>query len=92
MQHCGLRNVFAEVDLRYPEVDLPTIATLGADVVLLSSEPFPFTAEHAAVLRDALPGTRVACVDGEMFSWYGSRMGLAAAYLERWLRGLSTDS
>jgi ABC-type Fe3+-hydroxamate transport system substrate-binding protein len=85
MQYCGLTNIFAEVDHRYPEVDLPTIATLGPDVVLLSSEPFPFNAQHAAALRDALPGIRVECVDGEMFAWYGSRMGLAAEYLGRWL-------
>ena len=57
-----------------------------ADVreVLLSSEPFAFTAEHVRETQALCPQARVRLVDGELLSWYGPR---TAAGL-RYLRGL----
>jgi hypothetical protein len=53
------------------------------DVLLLSSEPFPFKAKHVQEWTQLLPGTKVLLADGEMFSWYGSRLLHAPAYFRR---------
>jgi len=46
----------------------------------LSSEPYPFTDKHIAELQEWLPNARIQLVDGELFSWYGSRLLHAPAY------------
>lgn len=81
---CGLHNVFSEPGRsRYPEVTLSELAAARPDLVFLSSEPFPFRETHRQALQAELPGAAVLLVDGEMFSWYGSRLRLAADYLAR---------
>jgi ABC-type Fe3+-hydroxamate transport system substrate-binding protein len=79
LSRAGFVNVFAKAS-RYPTVDAAALAASGARVVLLSSEPFPFKAAHKAEIHHALPGAEVHLVDGEMFSWYGSRLRYAPAY------------
>ncbi len=59
---------------RYPALEDETFAALSPDVVLLSSEPYPFSDKHLAEVRALVPGARVVLVDGEPFSWYGSRL------------------
>lgn len=76
----GFLNSFAP-RTRYPITSLEELTTLCPDRVFLSTEPFPFTDAHVAELSTLLPGSKVQLVDGEMFSWYGSRMREAAAYL-----------
>ena len=78
MRRAGFANVHAD-EARYPTVDLPDLS--AADVVLLSSEPYPFAEEHAAEVEAAAPGARAVLVDGEAFSWYGARTAEAPAYL-----------
>jgi len=51
-----------------------------ADVVFLSSEPFPFKESHLDHYARLFPKAQIILVDGEMCSWYGSRMKLAASY------------
>ena len=63
---------------RYPAIDLAKAAATS-DLLLLSSEPFDFTDEHVASLRDA--GHDARLVDGEMLSWYGSRAIAGLGYL-----------
>lgn len=79
MKRAGLHNVFANRE-RYPAITLTDLQQSGCSVVLLSSEPYPFKAQHQEELRHALPGVEVILVDGEYFSWYGSRMLHAPAY------------
>ncbi|MCB1932686.1 MAG: ABC transporter substrate-binding protein [Candidatus Accumulibacter sp.] len=67
---------------RYPAVDLATLAG-EAELVLLSSEPYPFREQHLRRLADAAPDARAALIDGEMVSWYGSRAVRGLAYLRR---------
>jgi ABC-type Fe3+-hydroxamate transport system substrate-binding protein len=81
LQYCGCINVFTDQQ-RYPAITLEDIRNSGADTVLLSSEPFPFKEKHIAEISAALPGTKVLLVDGEMFSWYGSRLLHAPAYFQ----------
>ncbi|MDN4166487.1 helical backbone metal receptor [Cytophagales bacterium LB-30] len=79
MQCMGLSNVLSP-NSRYPELTEADISRLDPDVILLSSEPYPFQKKHEAELKMIAPGARVLRVDGEMFSWYGSRLRLAPGY------------
>lgn len=79
MVRCGLENVLSG-ELRYPEVTLEQLSALGCELLMLSSEPYPFNEKHAAEMRQQLPSVSIVFVDGEMFSWYGSRLIHAAAY------------
>lgn len=87
MQRAGLVNVFGE-DTRYPVVTLHDVAQAGPDVVLLSSEPYPFAGEHRGEVLAAVPDAAVLLVDGEPFSWYGARLLSTPGYLLRLRRRL----
>jgi len=75
---------------RYPEIDLDEELLAGVDVVLASSEPYRFRERHVAELAamPALAGKRVALIDGEMTSWYGSRAIAGLGYMPRFRREL----
>jgi ABC-type Fe3+-hydroxamate transport system substrate-binding protein len=78
MASCGFENVIdAE---RYPEVDMQEIVEANPDFIFLSSEPFPFQDQHIDELKADFPEANFTIVDGEMFSWYGSRMLKAPEY------------
>ncbi|MBK7942053.1 MAG: ABC transporter substrate-binding protein [Flavobacteriales bacterium] len=76
----GLTNAFAHRTERYPQVSPAELAAADPDVILLSSEPFPFAEKHIQPYNMLCPGTPVHLVDGELFSWYGSRLLKAPAY------------
>ncbi|NDC78264.1 MAG: cobalamin-binding protein [Chitinophagia bacterium] len=80
MRRCGFSNVFADRP-RYPVTTLSELSQAGVELVLLSSEPYPFRERDLEAVRRALPRTEVRLVDGEMFSWYGSRLRESARYL-----------
>ncbi|KGE88822.1 MAG: ABC transporter substrate-binding protein [Phaeodactylibacter xiamenensis] len=73
LQRAGFSNVFSR-ERRYPEVSLDAIAAREPEVILLSSEPYPFKEKHIAELQAACPTSDIQLVDGEFFSWYGSRL------------------
>ena len=73
---------------RYPHMTLDEVAALDVDLILLSSEPFPFKEQHIAEIKAVLPDVEVKLVDGEMFSWYGSRMLHAVDYFKELVREL----
>lgn len=78
LQKIGWVNAF---DLqRYPEVNTDMLRDVKPDLILLSSEPYPFKEKHFAELKAIVPSATVKLVDGEMFSWYGSRLLQAAGY------------
>ncbi len=79
MKKAGFNNVFSNHQ-RYPETTVSELQALGCKLLMLSSEPYPFSQKHADELQKQLPGTRIILVDGEMFSWYGSRLLEAADY------------
>ena len=87
MSKAGLFNVFGN-QMRYPEFDAGQLAALRPDYILLSSEPYPFAEKHIAFFQEICPGARVQIVDGEMFSWYGSRL----LYVPDYLGSLFTES
>jgi ABC-type Fe3+-hydroxamate transport system substrate-binding protein len=75
----GFDNVFNED--RYPEININWLVELNPENIFLSSEPYPFKDEHVKEIQKTFPNARVSIVDGEMFSWYGSRLLLSPAYL-----------
>jgi ABC-type Fe3+-hydroxamate transport system substrate-binding protein len=75
----GLKNCLNDIS-RYPELNDGQIAALSPQIILLSSEPYPFREKHVLELAEVCPHARIVLVDGEMFSWYGSRLKLAADY------------
>ncbi|WP_299315764.1 helical backbone metal receptor [uncultured Aquimarina sp.] len=76
----GFINMFGVQD-RYPEISEEQLSKLkDIDLILLSSEPFPFSEEHKNEVAKMLPDTKVILVDGEYFSWYGSRLAQAFTY------------
>ena len=77
----GVRNVF-ENEIRYPEINPETLAGLKPDFIFLSSEPYRFTKKHYEEFRAFSPSSKVIVVDGEMFSWYGSRLRFTAKYFQ----------
>jgi ABC-type Fe3+-hydroxamate transport system substrate-binding protein len=74
---------------RYPRFAWSEELVAGLDAVLLSTEPYRFTAEHADALEKQI-GIPVLLVDGEMMSWYGSRALEGLRYLRR-LRAMLGD-
>ena len=68
----GFENAFGG-QVRYPEITIEDILRCRPDVLLLSSEPFPFKEMHVRELQKLIKGISVHLVDGEYFSWYGSR-------------------
>jgi ABC-type Fe3+-hydroxamate transport system substrate-binding protein len=69
-----------EDDTRYPRFAWSEKLLGQVDAVLLSTEPYRFTEEHADALERQL-GKPVFLVDGEMMSWYGSRALAGLRYL-----------
>lgn len=68
---------------RYPSLTEDAIVKLNPDLVFLSSEPFPFKQKHIDALKLLLPNATIILVDGEMFSWYGSRLLFTFDYFKQ---------
>ena len=88
LKRCGLQNVFSHLT-RYPEITVKDLQNSHCQLLLLSSEPYPFQQKHMQELQSHLPNTRILLVDGEMFSWYGSRLLQAPAYFMELIRQFS---
>jgi len=84
---CGFENIFANQS-RYPEVTLEYLLAANCQLLLLSSEPYPFKQKHLDELAEQLPGIAAKLVDGELFSWYGSRMLKAPGYFSKLINSL----
>lgn len=79
LETIGLENCLKGMS-RYLELSDEQIRSLNPDVIFLSSEPFPFREKHIQQIRTLCPDSKILLVDGEMFSWYGSRLLKAPAY------------
>ncbi|NEU08366.1 ABC transporter substrate-binding protein [Flavihumibacter sp. R14] len=80
LNKAGWENAFTAS--RYPELEAAEIAAANPDIIFLSSEPYPFKEKHIAEFKAICPDASIRIVDGEMFSWYGSRLLHAPAYLQ----------
>lgn len=79
MHRAGFINLYASQN-RYPVVTIEEVQALAPEYILLASEPYPFKEKHQTALRQFFPGAKILLVNGELFSWYGSRMLEAPAY------------
>jgi len=79
MDYAGFKNVFNN-KTRYPAIDIVTLRELAPQCILLSTEPYPFKTEHILELKREIPQAEIKLVDGEFFSWYGSRLKDAPSY------------
>jgi len=77
----GFINSYSN-EKRYPEIDLNDPKLKEADLIFLSSEPFPFKEAHVVELQSKFPEKTIKIVDGELFSWYGSRLLKSYSYFQ----------
>lgn len=82
IERLGFENAYPDPICRYEELTKEEIINLAPDHILLSSEPFPFKENHLLEMAEFYKG-RIHLVDGEMFSWYGSRMLEMKAYFKK---------
>lgn len=75
----GLINAIETQD-RYPILDKNQLPK--ADVVFLSSEPYPFKEKHLEEMQSYFPDSKLILVNGEFFTWYGSRLIEAPTYFK----------
>ena len=81
IEEAGFTNVFKD-EKRYPEIDIDHSKLKEADFIFLSSEPYPFKEKHIEDLKINFPEQKIKIVDGELFSWYGSRLQKSYTYFE----------
>ena len=81
LTRAGFDNI-CKNKLRYPVIDIADLSKEKCELLLLSSEPYPFSQKHIDALQSQMPETKVLLVDGEMFSWYGSRLLETPAYIK----------
>lgn len=79
LEKLGFENLFKNRK-RYPEVSVEELKE--ADLIFLSSEPFPFQQKHIDELQLELPNNEIMLVDGEAFSWFGTRLMNVGEYLK----------
>lgn len=81
LEKAGWENVFGH-QTRYPIIDLENLKQAAPEVIFLSSEPYPFKEKHQAELAAVCPKAQIELVDGELFSWYGSRLLHSSNYIQ----------
>jgi ABC-type Fe3+-hydroxamate transport system substrate-binding protein len=79
----NLNNVYG-LQKRYPKTNLDELAKKNPELILLSSEPYPFKKKHIKELKETCPNSQIKLVNGEWFSWHGSRMVKAFSELNNW--------
>ena len=84
LEKIGLNNIYNN-EKRYPQITIQEVQQAKPDVILLSSEPYPFKEKHITELKNHFSESHILLADGEMFSWYGSRMLLMPAYFKKLL-------
>ncbi|MFN5250455.1 MAG: helical backbone metal receptor [Bacteroidia bacterium] len=78
----GFLNVISFQYSRYPEITETEIQALQPDFIFLSSEPFPFNKTHESYFQYLCPKAKILKTDGELMSWYGSRLLKTPPYLK----------
>lgn len=69
---------------RYPAIAVDEEVLSGVDLVLFSTEPFPFGETHLETFREVHSShcDKAMLIDGQMVSWYGSRAIAGLGYLQ----------
>lgn len=82
LSEIGFENIFKD-KTRYPQITTEDL--VEADVIMLSSEPFPFKEKHIEELQVFYPDKKIMIVDGEAFSWYGTHIAKCENYFKELL-------
>ena len=88
MEDFGFINCFKDQD-RYPELSLNHLIEKKPDIILLSSEPFPFAEKHLKEI-ESKTGIKTMLIDGSICSWYGSRMLKAEDFFKTFMQQIDT--
>jgi ABC-type Fe3+-hydroxamate transport system substrate-binding protein len=80
LETLGLKNAIEGE--RYPRLTESDLQTVNPQYIFLSSEPYPFQEKHVEEIRTLCPSSKILLVNGEMFSWYGSRLAQAPKYFK----------
>ena len=80
MNRTGFENIFGD-QKRYPEISLEKLDS--AEIILLSTEPFPFKQKHVEEFQAIFPHKKIMLVEGEAFSWYGTHLSKRKEYFEK---------
>lgn len=82
LEAAGFENMYKD-KTRYPEISVNELQTANCQLILLSSEPFPFKQKHMEEFKAQGINAQIILVDGEMFSWYGSRLLQVPSYFNK---------
>lgn len=85
LEELGFENLFKN-QKRYPEIQLEDLKS--ADLIFLSSEPFPFKEKHIEEIQEVCKNQKIKIVDGEAFSWYGSHLAKCGEYYRELLKNI----
>ncbi|WP_185205127.1 ABC transporter substrate-binding protein [Chryseobacterium sp. C3] len=84
----GFENIFKDMK-RYPVIQTEDLAE--AELIMLSSEPFPFKEKHIKELKKFYPDKKIMIVDGEAFSWYGTHIAKCENYFKELISDLKHE-
>ncbi|MES2678736.1 MAG: helical backbone metal receptor [Bacteroidota bacterium] len=82
LTYLGFENAAAPFQ-RYPRLSEEDLHKINPELCFLSSEPFPFKKQHIIEMQEQLPAAKIRIVDGEVFSWYGSRLLRLGDYVKK---------
>ncbi|MEZ5007454.1 MAG: helical backbone metal receptor [Chitinophagales bacterium] len=82
LKRLNLVNVFENFEGRYPIINIDQLKQVSPDFIFLSSEPYPFKSKHIEELKSIVPNAKIVLVDGELFSWFGSKMIKTPSYIK----------
>lgn len=83
----GFENIFKDRN-RYPVIETEDLKE--AEIIMLSSEPFPFKEKHMEELKLFYPDKKIIIVDGEAFSWYGTHLAKCESYFKELIAEVET--
>lgn len=89
LHRLSFRNVAQSFDSRYPALTDDDLRGLQPGTIFLSSEPYPFKEKHIEELQLLCPNATIRLVDGELFSWYGSRLLHSVSYFKQLVTSLA---
>jgi ABC-type Fe3+-hydroxamate transport system substrate-binding protein len=89
MIKAGFKNVFSEKK-RYPTITIDDLKKSNCEFIFLSSEPYPFKQKHIIELQQELKQVKIMLVNGEMFSWYGSRLLQSPSYFKKLMKMINS--
>jgi ABC-type Fe3+-hydroxamate transport system substrate-binding protein len=85
----GYETAIHRDDERYPQVTMDQVEESEPDLLLFTSEPFPYSSRELQIFQEKIPNCKKLIVNGEYFSWYGSRMRKSFQYFKQLKRQLN---